>query len=226
MAAELRRRLAAGEWATGSRIPTEAELTAEYRVSRATIRAAIHALESLGYLRSIQGSGTYVLSRPNNLRGDLRNLDSMTSTIEQHAKTATSEFRPHVVREATEEERKLLSLNPGDWVLATARDIRADGELVAYSEEAIPMSVVGDADLRSGIGPSIFEFLAGRDRMPATAETELHASYAPPAATDVGHNELFVRLDQVHRDKDGVPVMMSSSYYLEGRFTFGLTRTR
>ncbi len=207
-------------------MPTEARLTVEYEVSRATVRAAIQSLESLGFVRSQQGSGTYALARPSVLRGDLRLLESMTATIGRSGKTATSEFRPVQVRPATGVERLAFDLAGGDEVLATARDIRADGELVAYSEETIPMAVVGDADVGDGLGASIFGFLTDRGFMPVVAEAELHASGPHPDSRGFDASDLFVRVDQLHRDRQGTPVMRSSSYYLEGRFTFGLTRTR
>lgn len=61
---DLRKRIDDGEFAAGERLPTEAELTARYGVSRVTIRRAIAAMAEDRYLVSRQGSGTYVVPRP------------------------------------------------------------------------------------------------------------------------------------------------------------------
>ena len=53
-------KLRSGEWAEGSRIPTEDQLCAQIEVSRIAVREAIEHLVSLSVLTKIQGSGTYV----------------------------------------------------------------------------------------------------------------------------------------------------------------------
>ncbi|RJG44773.1 FadR/GntR family transcriptional regulator [Mesorhizobium sp. DCY119] len=51
-----------GRWAVGERIPNEATLTEMLSVSRGTVREAVRALVSQGFLETRQGSGTYVRS--------------------------------------------------------------------------------------------------------------------------------------------------------------------
>jgi len=48
------------EWKVGSQIPTEDQLCDGYNVSKATVRLAVAELVSLGYLKKIQGRGTFV----------------------------------------------------------------------------------------------------------------------------------------------------------------------
>lgn len=60
---DLRKRIEAGEFAAGEKIPTEVELVEAYGVSRITIRRATKALADDGYVTSRQGSGTYVTNR-------------------------------------------------------------------------------------------------------------------------------------------------------------------
>lgn len=59
------------EFRVGDRIPTETELMEEFGVSRITVRRAIAALETEGYLQARRGSGTYVSDRPDALRHDI-----------------------------------------------------------------------------------------------------------------------------------------------------------
>jgi GntR family uxuAB operon transcriptional repressor len=61
IADDLEERIAAGEFASGDRLPTERELAASYSVSRTCVREALLALE-IAQLVSIRvGSGVYVL---------------------------------------------------------------------------------------------------------------------------------------------------------------------
>jgi DNA-binding GntR family transcriptional regulator len=68
---DVRRRIDEGEFAAGSRIPTEAALMDHYGVSRVTIRRTIAAMVEDGYLQSRRGSGTYVMGRALTGRYDL-----------------------------------------------------------------------------------------------------------------------------------------------------------
>ena len=56
----LRNQISYGEWESGTRVPTEAELGKKYGVSRLTIRKAKQELIQEGMLYSVQGSGSYV----------------------------------------------------------------------------------------------------------------------------------------------------------------------
>ena len=55
-------KITSGQWVSGRQIPTEAELCSEYGVSKITVRQAIKNLAADGYLRKIQGKGTFVTS--------------------------------------------------------------------------------------------------------------------------------------------------------------------
>lgn len=56
----LRNKIERGEWSVGDQIPTESELCKQYEVSRVTVRNAISELVRQGFLRRIQGKGTFV----------------------------------------------------------------------------------------------------------------------------------------------------------------------
>ncbi|WP_158409113.1 GntR family transcriptional regulator [Fimbriimonas ginsengisoli] len=53
-----------GSFKVGDRFPSEPELITRYGVSRATVREAIISLEQEGWLRRLQGKGTFVSERP------------------------------------------------------------------------------------------------------------------------------------------------------------------
>src|SRR5690349_24962417 len=60
--ATLRAQITSGEWAVGSRIPTEPVLVEQLGVARNTVREAVRALAHNGLLDIRQGSGTYVVA--------------------------------------------------------------------------------------------------------------------------------------------------------------------
>ncbi|TRW95701.1 FadR family transcriptional regulator [Paracoccus sp. M683] len=60
----LRARIADGQFAPGDRLPSEAQLTREFGVSRTVVREAIAALRSDGLVEPRQGAGVFVLEPP------------------------------------------------------------------------------------------------------------------------------------------------------------------
>lgn len=60
VADQIRELIFDGTYAVGKRIPTEPELSEKFGVGRQTLRKAVALLEEDGFLRRVQGSGTYV----------------------------------------------------------------------------------------------------------------------------------------------------------------------
>jgi GntR family transcriptional regulator len=59
--ADIRRRIASGEWPPGHKLPSTKELAAMYEVnSQSTVRQAIMILTETGELRGHQGLGVFV----------------------------------------------------------------------------------------------------------------------------------------------------------------------
>lgn len=59
---EIRNQIHSGTWVPGDRLPSEAELTKSWGVSRASLREATRALVHAGLLAVRQGDGTYVVA--------------------------------------------------------------------------------------------------------------------------------------------------------------------
>ena len=57
--ADLRHRLASGEWETDQALPSVASLAEHYHVSRATVSRALQALERDGLVRIVPRWGTF-----------------------------------------------------------------------------------------------------------------------------------------------------------------------
>lgn len=55
----LKDRLAAGDWAPGAQMPSEAELVAQFGVSRMTVNRALKELQAEGFVDRVQGVGTF-----------------------------------------------------------------------------------------------------------------------------------------------------------------------
>jgi len=142
----LRERLLAGEWRPGQRLPGEHQLAAEYEVSRATVRTALRQLKSFGFTVTRRGSGTYATATATRVRADLRRLESLSATIAACGQRPGMVYNSRTIRPGTPEEILRLELQPEEEVLATERSLTADDEVVAFSYDAIPRSLLSVPD--------------------------------------------------------------------------------
>lgn len=234
LADDLRRRVLAGEWASGERLPSEHEIGQEYAVSRATVRTALQSLEARGLVDIRHGLGTFVSNLASGIRVGMQDLRSMTEQIRELGHEPTMSRRSIGIRPATPAEATKLSVSPDAEVWEISRAVSADGEVVAFSHDVIPVSILPapgpettNASLEAveiGHG-SVFGELERAGHAPVRAVAEVHAVHAEsmPWADAAG---MYLMLDQLHETRRGVPVLYSQTYFAEGRFQFVLLRTR
>ena len=68
IAGDLKRAIVQGRYPVGSKLPTEAELCAQFGISRFTARGAVRVLSSAGLVTSRQRVGTVVIALPDDAR--------------------------------------------------------------------------------------------------------------------------------------------------------------
>lgn len=227
VAGDLRERIARGEWGNGDRIPSEHGLAAHYRVSRATVRTALQDLESRGVTFTRRGVGTFVTGQGDGVRADLRQLESLSATIRAHGRVPGVMYRSIVVRPAEAKEATPLQLPAGAEVLATDRALSADGETVAFSRDVIPLHLLGAGFSPTDVDGSLFTLLESCGVQAVSAVTDVHAVHDP----ELGWGErpadpTYLLLSQLHFDHAGTPVALAHTYFIAGRFQWGLVRHR
>ena len=227
LADSVRARIRAKEWSTGQQLPTEAELAAEYGVSRATVRQAIKDLEGQGLVTVHRGRGTFMADRAG-IHAGMQELASISATIAEMGLKPSMRYRRRTIRPATASELNQFDLPVGAEVLDIQRKILADGQTVAFSYDVLPRWAF-PADFRtSQLRGSVFGFLAehGGPR-PTRAVAQVHAVRSDSIGWDDesdGH-QLYILLDQLQVDDKGRPFMHSRSFFLEGKFNFTVVRT-
>lgn len=234
----LRQRIVSGDYPAGSRLPSEADIGAEYGVSRVTVRAALQALEARGLLNIRHGAGSFVAPLGSEIRTGLDELRSMTETIRELGYEPAMRRTAIEIRPATVHESRQLGLLPLSDVWSIEREVSANGEIVAYSHDVVSIDLVEpgrDADgeataagatfgesstfaeLESRHGLRIVRALA---EVHAVAEVPLPSVTPPPPATT------FLLLDQLHEGENGERILYSRTYFVEGHFQFVILRTR
>lgn len=121
-------RIKSGEWAPGTRLPSEHELVATLGVSRMTVHRAFRELGAEGLVARVQGRGTFAASpRPQSSLIEIRDI----------ADEIAARGHSHSVR--------LIRLEPvrADQALADAFDTRVGGRLfhsvMVHAEDGVPI---------------------------------------------------------------------------------------
>ncbi|MBN9326250.1 MAG: GntR family transcriptional regulator, partial [Cellulomonas sp.] len=132
-----------------------------------------------------------------------------------------------VVRPVLPEEDATMGV-PGDTVaLEVRRAIMADGEIVAYSYDLMPMDIFPADFDPADLDGSIFGFFRTRlGIVPDHALGEVHAVTSNHVGwgTEAATHNLFVLLVQRHYDKADKLVLYSRTYFIEGRYSFSIVR--
>jgi len=132
-----------GEWKVGMQIPTEEQICGRYGVSKTTVRSAIEELVALGYLKKLQGVGTFVrrLIPDDSIRMAIHmNTERMEfSAVHNHHVVENGTVRPEV------EIADYLQLQPGESCSHLVRVLLLDGMPLAVERLFVPSGLcVGD----------------------------------------------------------------------------------
>lgn len=152
VAADLRERITAGEYAPGARLPSERELVDSYGVSRPTIRDAVNLLRTEGVVVAEHGRGVFVRP-PAEIQRLARSRLSRAARAENRgaflADAAAKGFTPSAsvkVRFESADERAAahLAIDVGDEVTVRDRVMRANGLVVQLAVSRLPRAFTRD----------------------------------------------------------------------------------
>jgi len=131
----LRGQILSEQWKPGELFPSEAELTSEYDLSRATVRQALDMLANDGLISRQRGRGTFV-SRPTIEQGTNR-IISFTEDMRQRGLSAETKVLTSQLIAAPEDVAEMLAIEPGTEVTHLERLRVADGEPISIEESFI-----------------------------------------------------------------------------------------
>jgi GntR family transcriptional regulator len=167
-----------GQYKVGDQLPTESELCKEFKVSRTTIRMALHQLELEGKIHRKQGKGTFV-SKP-----------KIEDSLNQHVKSFVEQMtelgiRPHSkvlelqVIPAYHSLAGALNIEEKDPVIKLVRLRYGDTEPLQYVTSYIPWKIAPELIYDDCTG-SLFELLRNKYHVKLHRSTE----YLEPILTD------------------------------------------
>jgi DNA-binding GntR family transcriptional regulator len=128
------------DWPIGSQIPTEDELCKNYDVSKATVRMAIAELVRTGYLRKLQGKGTFVIQSMPDLGITMKT--KLTENLFGEAVNAHKELLVRGVKKPPEDIKEHLKTDDDIYYILCKRVV--NGEAAYLEESFLPLDIVPD----------------------------------------------------------------------------------
>lgn len=229
VAGELRRRIARDVYAPGARIPSQAELVREFRVSAITIRRALHELTYEGLLFGHQGLGVFVATRRRIQRvlgGDPRR--SIGDEIRRAGFEPTIKELSMARVGAPSHIAQLLRLAPGAVVWQHEKMISADAEPVGLHRLFLPLRL--GAAMRADLGRDfIFPVLRAHRVMVERVDFQFRGAAlgegeAPLFGLPVGFPLIIVQFTPLGRR--GTPILVGESFCRADKFTFDVSVDR
>ncbi|HEY3310029.1 MAG TPA: GntR family transcriptional regulator [Anaerolineales bacterium] len=171
--------LAVGKIKPGDMLPSEAQLSAQYGVSRITIRRALKELIQQGILYTLQGKGTFAAHVP--IR-EISGFRSFSEDIRSKGFLPSSKLLRLEKVPADETVAARLRIEPGEPVYILQRIRLADEQPVAFETAYLPARLFPNLD-RYDLSQSLYQVLREQyDVFPAWADAEIQAS---PATQEV-----------------------------------------
>ncbi|HVM23836.1 MAG TPA: GntR family transcriptional regulator [Candidatus Limnocylindrales bacterium] len=203
----------------GDPLPSDAELCAEFGVSRMTARNAMQRLAEEGLVQRQPGRGSFVAEPPTHRRAN--HLMSFSHEMERLGREPTSIVLARELRPATPGQAAELRLRQGDPIVYLQRVRCADGQPIALETAILDRRTapaVMAADLRTGSlhatltagGHQLRRGTATINAAPATGDDARHLG------TRAGDPMLVER--RVILDAAGRPIEATESRYPADRY--------
>jgi GntR family transcriptional regulator len=209
-------------------LPSEAELSLRFEVSRATIREALAKLEHAGVIIRKHGVGTFVAPPQPVIDAGLEELESLETLAERiglktHMRKASIEERA-----ASAAEADRLQRTPPDQVLSVARVIMTGRRPVAYLIDIVPTQYLRQQDVADNFNGSVLDLFLQRGQPPLShSRTDI----MPVAADDhlarqlkVKAGDTLLKLEAQLFTREGQVADYSQSYFVPGYFHFHVVR--
>ncbi|TMD58632.1 MAG: GntR family transcriptional regulator [Chloroflexi bacterium] len=231
VADSLRQAIETGGLAPNEQLPSEPDLGARLRVSRATVRDAIRILTVEGLVTRRRGIGTFVSGVTSGLLGaSLTKLTSTTDLIRQHGYRPGSAGCRVATGVVDARVAEIFDLEPEARFVHVSRTRLANGRPVIHCEEFVPEDVLGvtGGALRKRAGDwSLYDELRRDGIRISTALCKVASVVASPELAErlgVAPGHPLLLLKQLHHTKEGRRVLYCENFHNSERIELHVVR--
>jgi len=212
-----------------TKLPTEQELMDQFKVSRLSLREALHILEEERIVRAVHGKGWYFLALPTNLEADISSIQSVTemfSAIGLDLKTKLISFEFQTL----DKDWDAMQLKKGDSLVVIERIRLSNNEPFIYSIDYIPNKYLQGRLTPDMVQGSLLQIL--EKDFGLILESSLAAIRVAEKENFSDKDQSLVNLsswlllEQINYNQVGTPIIYSKDYHRSDTVQFHVRRYR
>ncbi len=212
----------------GDQLPTEAELTRKFQISRPALREALKLLEQDGTIYVKHGKGRFVSAAATlQVERPITCFESVTDMMHRSGYRPTNKVLSISEEVASEEVRASLRLESGARVIRLER-LRIQGEeVLVYCIDYFPRSIIPERLYDIDWSGSLLDLLDRYGQRPRMSTASAAAVMLPPDVSE--RNDLHdfgpaFLITEVAFTPTGTPVVYARDYHRGSRFSFSFLR--
>lgn len=217
-----------GTYKVDEKIPSEAELSEEYGVSRITVRRAIEDLCADGYLIKMQGRGTFV-GRPHIMRrlSQSKATRSFSEICREAGVTPGAHLIERQIVPVRPDEQEFFGLGPDALLIYVHRVRTADGLGVCDENMFVPYDDGRDLLTLPLEDTSLFDAIEqATGHRPVSNEdwniTAVKATTDQASLLGISVGDPLLRTHVSFVDDEGRPVCMGRHYFVGSRYELAI----
>ena len=217
-----------GTYKVDEKIPSEAELSEEYGVSRITVRRAIEDLCADGYLTKMQGRGTFV-GKPHIMRrlSQSKATRSFSEICEEAGVTPGAHLIERQIVPVRPDEQEFFGLGPDALLIYVHRVRTADGLGVCDENMFVPYDDGRDLLTLPLEDTSLFDAIEqATGHRPVSNEdwniTAVKATTDQASLLGISVGDPLLRTHVSFVDDEGRPVCMGRHYFVGSRYELSI----
>ncbi len=224
----LRNRISQNEWGVDKQIPSEAELSRQYEVSRVTIRQALAELEKNGIIKRIRGKGAFINSNPTPFVHDLSYFLLSSERLNQKGIFISAKLLEFdLLTDPFPYVYETLHIRPDSQVIFVKRLFTLDEKPIAISRSWISHSLVPGFHKMGLKNNKLSATLAEKyGLVPVRVEDYIELVRSTPAESKLlktNYDTPLLLLKGVSYLEDGKPLEYSNTLWLGDCVRFHLT---
>ncbi|WP_322098849.1 GntR family transcriptional regulator [Microvirga roseola] len=212
----------------GDQLPTEAELTKQFQISRPALREALKLLEQDGAIYVKHGKGRFVSAAAAlQVERPITCFESVTDMMHRSGYRPTNKVLSISEEVASEEVQTALRLAPDARVVRLER-LRMQGEeVLVYCVDYIPRSIIPERLYDVDWSGSLLDLLERHGQRPRMSTASATSIMLPPEVRE--RNDLHdfgpaFLITETAFTPTGLPVVYAKDYHRGSRFSFSFVR--
>ena len=221
---DLNNRILGNEWLPNDKLPTEKELGEHYSASRVTVRQALSALEQMGIIKKVKGSGSIVQKREESIIHDFSLPSTLCAKLGQRGINLDAEILELKICAAVPHINSLLQLGADASLVHIRRVFLHSARPIALNDSWIAASFLPGIVESGLIDGHLSTTLAQRyELIPSRIQNTLEAVRASTAEIkllDIPFDTPIIAVTSTSYLPYGVPLEYSRTLWLADRVKF------